>query len=212
MNSDGLKRWWHRFLGLTVLLLFGSFFGDFGWFFDVLAHFRVQYFLIHVVGTLTLVTSKERVLLFSLLLSLVLNGLTIFPVCLSKVEPLPSLGTFSVLEFNLWRVHPQRSLVVDYLSEQKADVLVLVEMTKEWEKDLPSVRTKYPYGLTVPRKDNFGLALWSRLPLTECKIHSFDGEDRPAISALTKVAGHEVFLIVAHPPPPKTSALFSFAQ
>ena len=207
-NNAGLKRWWHRFLGLTILLCVASFFGSFGWFFDLLAHFRLQYFFFHMLGLLSVIPSKKPVLLYSQLLLIVVNGLTIFPIYSAAPMRKSKEVGLSLLEINLWRVHPQKSLVRDYLVKKEADLLVLVEMTAQWEKELITLKEKYPYGLTVSRQDNFGLALWSRLPLTNCKKHSFDKEDRPAISAVARVNSDEIHIIVAHPPPPKHPRYF----
>ena len=207
-NTVGLMRWWHRFLGLTILLCVASFFGSFGWLFDLLAHFRLQYFFFHLLGLISVIPAKKPVLLFSLLLLLILNGLTIFPIysCAPLVKS--SHVDLSLLEINLWRVHPQKSLVRDYLAKKETDMLILVEMTPQWEKVLSTIKKRYPHGLTVSRQDNFGLALWSRLPLSKCKKHSFDKEDRPAISAVTRVSGEKIHIIVAHPPPPKHPRYF----
>ena len=207
-NTVGLKRWWHRFLGLTILLCVASFLGSFGWLFDLLAHFRLQYFFLLLLGAISVIPSKKPVLLFSLVLLLIINGLTIFPIYSSAPLTKNRQVDLSLLEINLWRVHPRKSLVRDYLATNETDILVLVEMTPQWEKELATIKKRYPYGLTVSRQDNFGLALWSRLPMTECKKHSFDKEDRPAISGLTQVRGKDIHIIVAHPPPPKHPRYF----
>ncbi len=202
--------WWLRILALSVLLSAASFFGHFGWFFDLTAHFRLQYFFIQLLGVLWSLASRRTSLLLPLLLFSLLNGVEIFTIYSApELIQNPIKGSkFTLLELNLWRVHPRPDLVIEYLVKNKSDFLVLIEMTKDWEQRLHSIKKEYPFGVTSSRKDNFGLALWSRKPLLNCQVLPFDDEARPAIKAQFTSGGRTLDLVVAHPPPPKHPRYF----
>ncbi len=68
------------------------------------------------------------------------------------------------------------------------------------------MRTEYPFISSVPRKDDYGIAIFSRIPFTDIKVHHFGDNNSPTIVAQLGLEGQILTLIAAHPPPPTTKS------
>jgi endonuclease/exonuclease/phosphatase (EEP) superfamily protein YafD len=86
------------------------------------------------------------------------------------------------------------------------DLIALVEISQEWMRALEPIRDDYPHQKWAVRSDDYGLALLSRIPFREAKIHYFGGSDRPSIVACMEADGRDLTLVLTHPPPPKSKA------
>lgn len=81
-------------------------------------------------------------------------------------------------------------------------ILVLEEISAEWISDLRTLTNVYPHSITQPRDDNFGIGVFSKLPLVEGEVCYIGSAGVPSIVA-TVDAGHSTFrLLATHPLPP----------
>lgn len=87
------------------------------------------------------------------------------------------------------------------VDEVDADILCVQEVTERWQEALQPLEAEYTVHAAVPRPDNFGIALFSRLsgPLPEIEY----GRDAAASLVLnTTVAGQPLALLNLHAVPP----------
>jgi len=88
---------------------------------------------------------------------------------------------------------------LDVVHETDPDVLILLEVSQLWLDALQPLEATFPHRISHPRSDNFGIAMWSRLPLNG-EVRYFDSR-LPSIAAT--LGTHQPFTIVAtHPMPP----------
>jgi endonuclease/exonuclease/phosphatase (EEP) superfamily protein YafD len=80
--------------------------------------------------------------------------------------------------------------------------VVIEEIDKQWLAQLETLQPYYPYIKSVPRQDNFGIAVLSRIPFKQTWTYEFI-RGRPSISAEYELEGRRFSLIGTHPPPPK---------
>jgi endonuclease/exonuclease/phosphatase (EEP) superfamily protein YafD len=92
---------------------------------------------------------------------------------------------------------------VAYLQAADADVILLMEVNSDWEKALTPLRQTHPHGTAEAQEDNFGIALYSRLPLTDYKVTPFVPEGMPSITAILKQGDRSIRLVGTHPLPPR---------
>jgi endonuclease/exonuclease/phosphatase (EEP) superfamily protein YafD len=83
--------------------------------------------------------------------------------------------------------------------EYDPDVLVLEEVNVRWLEKLAGCLIGYPHSETRPRPDNFGIALYSRLPLRGCEVLEVGGAGIPSIRARIISAAGEFTVIATHP-------------
>jgi len=88
------------------------------------------------------------------------------------------------------------------LGAADADVLVLLEFTKEWDRELGrELWGRYPYRVAEPLRGPFGICLASRVPLSGAKVE-YDPAGFPCVAAVVEVAGKRVGVLGVHPMPP----------
>lgn len=89
------------------------------------------------------------------------------------------------------------------------DVIVLVEMTQPWVDAMAPALASWPHRLEVPRTDHFGIAVYSRLPISGEEV---DFVGVPAIRARVTVDQTDVDVLAVHTLPPKSPSYFEVRQ
>jgi endonuclease/exonuclease/phosphatase (EEP) superfamily protein YafD len=97
---------------------------------------------------------------------------------------------------------PQRLLAL--IARERPDAIALVEVDDAWIAALEPLRGDYPHRVVETRDDNFGVALFSRLPFAGSTILHIGGFELPVIDA-TLAGDRAMRVVVAHPPPPVSS-------
>jgi endonuclease/exonuclease/phosphatase (EEP) superfamily protein YafD len=67
----------------------------------------------------------------------------------------------------------------------------------------------YPHQVTVPRDDNFGLAVLSRWPLADTNESALGPGTLPAILTRLHLSGGSLTLLTGHPPAPRDASRFA---
>ena len=83
-----------------------------------------------------------------------------------------------------------------------ADIVVLLETNRRWLTELASLEEEYPISLLEPRPDNFGLALFSRLPVEDLRTVVLGEAGVPSTLATLTIDGERLSLLATHPVPP----------
>jgi endonuclease/exonuclease/phosphatase (EEP) superfamily protein YafD len=147
--------------------------GKWHWLLDLCTHFRWQALVVCAVALGWAVAKRRRVVLGVALLSLALNGWLFF-----KIAAAPSSGNVRpdfmvrIVSLNVLTSNPDHAAVLTFLQQADADILFLMEVDQRWAQALQPLLLTHPHHLIKPRQDNFGLALFSRLPLEELRLLS----------------------------------------
>lgn len=92
-----------------------------------------------------------------------------------------------------------------FVEAESPDVVLVLEVSADWAKALEPLRERYPAAVIRPRRDNFGLALFSRVP-AEIDIVDLGDAELPSVIARLTHDGRPLTLIGTHPLPPISSA------
>jgi endonuclease/exonuclease/phosphatase (EEP) superfamily protein YafD len=122
------------------------------------------------------------------------------------------VGTpLKILQLNVLLTNQQHQKIINLIQKENPDIIGLEEITDNWISALKAIEKNYPYRI-IKRSQNdfsaFGLALYSKYPLTDPKIkyygrfHPSSQSTIPSISALIQVDHQPLRLIVTHPVPP----------
>lgn len=106
---------------------------------------------------------------------------------------------------NVHTSNHRADLVLEFLRKADADIILLMEVNARWINALQSLRTNYPHVVAEPREDNFGIALFSRLPLTNDTVIELGSAKVPSIATDVIVGSQSIHLIGTHPLPPGSS-------
>ncbi len=178
-------------------------FGRFNLYCELFSHFQFQYF-IGATGCLVLflIARRWRWSMAAGALALYL-AVAIVPWYLPvdrqhRSNPGRQL---KLLISNVYTANTDHQRLLDLVEREKPDVVVLMEVNRRWMDALEPLDAQYPIQRSRPREDNFGIALFSKLPLDHLKLRYFDSE-LPSIVGRIQWAGQSIHLVATHPLPP----------
>lgn len=181
--------------------IFG-FLGNFSWFFDLFSHFRVQYLLgLLILGIIMWLGSHRKSAVLFLLLSLVNLGV-VLPIYFGRQTIDPHFASLRAMLINVNSSLGDTARVRMVIEAEDPDILVLEEISARWLSDLTWLTNAYPHCLIEPREDNFGIALYSKLPLQNGRIIDISEADVPSIIATVLTEEGNLCVVATHPLPP----------
>jgi endonuclease/exonuclease/phosphatase (EEP) superfamily protein YafD len=185
----------------TIATIFG-FLGSFSWFFDLFSHFRVQYLLgLLTLGVIMWLGSHRKTAVFFLVFSLVNLGVAL-PLYFGRQTIDPLLSPLRAMLINVNSSLGDAARVRTVIEAENPDILVLEEISSRWLGDLTWLTNTYPHCLIEPREDNFGIALYSKLPLRDSQIVYVGEADVPTIIATVQLKQKDLYVVATHPLPP----------
>jgi endonuclease/exonuclease/phosphatase (EEP) superfamily protein YafD len=203
----GHRRWdvWtivSLFAAPAGLATLAGFFGRLWWRFELACHFRVQYFVVLFVTALALLAGKRRRRAAAAgVLALVNLGL-IVPLYFGGGNPHAGATTLRAVNLNLHTRNRRFEDVRRFLRETAPDFFVLEEVNANWLHELEPLKRDYPHIRARPREDNFGIALFSRIPFESAEIVTIGKAGVPSVVARIDVDGQSLTVVGIHPLPP----------
>lgn len=183
-----------------------SFMGGLHWSLDLLTHFRVQYLGLAAIALVAGVLTRSFWASGVACVVLLLNAAFVLPEVWparqvdGAREPAVSLLVANVLTSNS-DVRPLQRLI----QREAPDIVGLLEVDARWVHAMRYLRGRYPHHLEDPRSDNFGLALYSRLPFTAHELVDLAETDVNAALVRLEVEGRPLAILLAHSLPPAGS-------
>ncbi len=175
------------------------------WYCELVTHFMVYLFLAACVVSLANLLARRWWRLLFCLAATIFTGLSLAPFYFPKADDAPGLSAgkvYTALHLNLQRNHPRPDEVVAYLRRQKADLVLLQEVTPSWESRLRPLFGEYQHELLQTRDHAFGIWLLSRMPFTEAKILPGEDSNVPYVTALIEFGDQKLRFVGVHPLPP----------
>lgn len=111
--------------------------------------------------------------------------------------------------WNLLWENQRHAEALTWLKEQDADVILLTECTKTWNKELSELATLYPHAISSDRDGAQGMWLLSRFPLDAPNPDGLSsGEMYPWISTVAHTPDGPVRIVGLHPRLPRSGFRF----
>jgi endonuclease/exonuclease/phosphatase (EEP) superfamily protein YafD len=177
--------------------------GRFWWLLDLFSHFRVQYFLgLAAVALVLIFRHRYKVPAFFGVLAIA-NLCTIVPLYFGR-DPQPT-GVSRSYRSLLMNVNTESGVpgkVAQIIKQLDPDFLALEEVNDQWLSTLSATLAAYPYSKTMPREDNFGIAIYSKYPLVRGEIRQVGEADIPSAIAELQLPEGLLTVIATHPLPP----------
>jgi endonuclease/exonuclease/phosphatase (EEP) superfamily protein YafD len=191
------------------LLTLAGFLGRRWWFLDLPNHFRAQYFyvlLLVVVGFLAL--GRWWGVAVSLSMALV-NFAMILPRFIPLARAASNGPIYRLLLSNVLMRNHSYDKVRDLVNRERPDLVILIEPNQAWLNGLAELRQDYPYWHTAPRKDAYGVAVFSRQPFDSTEVIHQGYAGQPTVLVRLRMSNHHnqmLNVIATHPSPPKGAA------
>jgi endonuclease/exonuclease/phosphatase (EEP) superfamily protein YafD len=199
--------WKRIILVMTLLVLLPSWLGLLGgwhWALDLLAHFRWQYLGFSALVIAWAVWRRRRMVMMLAVATFLLNAVLIGRLAWHAGINDRVAADFSlrVISFNLLSSNPEKQRVLDYLMASDAEVICLLEFDHKWQAALTPLEAKYPLHIEHPLPNNFGIAVYSRIPWEKAGVLDLGDPGLPSIEVALRRQGRELAIIATHPVPP----------
>lgn len=115
-------------------------------------------------------------------------------------EPITAASApLKIVLANVLTSNPDPARLRALIATERPDLVALLEVNERWEKQLSAaLLAEYPHTLLQAREDNFGLAVFSRLPLTDTAAPIFADPELPSF----EFTATGIRILVTHPVPP----------
>jgi endonuclease/exonuclease/phosphatase (EEP) superfamily protein YafD len=187
-----------------ILATLAGFMGRLGWLLELTSHFRLH--LAVAAGVLFLVWLLRRRGRLATLCGVftLVNAIPVWTLIWpTEQNTEAAVGPrLRLIALNVHTSNRHTDPVLNFLRQADADILLLMEVDEHWNSALEPLRATYPYSVTEPRTDNFGIALFSRLPLAQANRVELGSAEVPSIEATVTVDGRPIQLLGTHPLPP----------
>lgn len=184
--------------GLAVVLLAWPL-GRGSWLLDLASHFAVLAALVGLPLSLLAFWLRRRGLLAVTVTLAVVSALRIAPQAL-PTRPVGVDGALTLLLANVHTQNRQHDRVASLIEAIDPDLVLLLEVDNRWLAALAPALVGHPHAREHPRGDNFGIALYSRVPLSSVRSTVVGGAEQ--IVAELPVAGRSCTLALVHAYPP----------
>lgn len=179
-----------------------GYFGTNNWTLDLLSHFKTQYLIILIFGTVLIFILKKRRIALIFIPFIVLSAYDILPLYFGGNKNKSLTESTKIVCINLLSLNGQFEDVEHYIFDKCADIVILQEFTTLWQLMLEPKLAEYEYRLTIPRDDNFGIAVYSKINFSELKKIEIGNAGVPSITGDFRIANTAVTLLATHPLPP----------
>lgn len=202
---QGLRRWVRNANCFCLAVLTGAtlcgFLGSLCWFFDLFAHFRLQYLFGFAVLCAAFSMQRRKAEAVFAGACLLLGSVSLLPYVLPNHAG-HTTPTGSLLAFNVHTANEQKAEVLALITQTQPDVAALLEVDDIWMDALKALEPAYPHTVAEARPDNFGIAMYSKWPILDQHIHHFGPGELPTIEVTVQTPDGPLTIVATHPPPP----------
>lgn len=198
--------------GIAVVSSLPHVFPNF-WFTDIFSHFKLQYVIILIFFLLPVLfysIEKKTIPIVLILILVIWNSWFIAPLYIQDKNIVENPGeSLSILSLNLLASNTNYTGAMELIREKDPDVVVLQELSPQWELRLKDLYSQYPYRLMVPQSNNFGIGILSKTFMNS-QVTDLGKVFPPSIFSEILKNNNTVSILATHPVPPVGRDRFEF--
>lgn len=188
--------------GLCLLTL-AAFAGERHWLLEITTHFRPHYALGLLVFAAAYAWGRRFRLSAVFAVFAVVNVVVLLPRFAPHATAPAGAPQLKLLLFNVHTPNRDYPALLNLIAREQPDVVVLMEVNDTWISALAPLEKTHPYTRKVARPDNFGIVLYSRLPLNDVRTLYLSPSEVPSIRATVSLSDNRpITLLATHPLPP----------
>jgi endonuclease/exonuclease/phosphatase (EEP) superfamily protein YafD len=165
---------------------------------QLFSHFRLQYFVVSLLLMLVFAGLRSYVYAGALLLVCLVNASQVLPWYFDAKNS-ETGADLTVMLANVLSSNTEYERLFDLLEAEEPDIVVLLEVSPDWLVELAALRTEYPYSYAEARDGNYGIALFSRLPISSADHVDSPPFGFPTINASLTAGNQLLHLVATHP-------------
>ena len=196
---------WKTFFCLSAFVIFltiTGYLGRFWWLFDLVSHFRVQYFWILTLSAIVFAYRKKWGPSIFMAIFALVNATLIIPYISAPKTAQANQSKIRALSINLDFRNSSYEKTTSFIAKSQPELLILEELTQEWENELRDTLAMFPYSVRLRydnvypeddllkfpfagfmRKHKLFLAIFSKLPFENTKLGQFEDYPVPYVMA-----------------------------
>ena len=110
----------------------------------------------------------------------------------------------SIVSANVYMHNRKAEKALEVLMAADADIIIAMETDEWWIEHLEPLAEKYPEVYTKPYDNTYGMAVYSRLPLSDAEWRYLVHDSVPSLHAIAELpSGQRFHLHAMHPKPPQ---------
>ena len=186
----------------AIAVTLAGFLGRVSWTFELASHFRFQccWFLL-IGGAILAVGRHWRFAMLATVFGLV-NLALVAPVYFGGRVPAGSKPSLRVMSLNVLTSNRDSNEVLQTIQSTDPDIVFLYEVDEQWMTDLEPLREDYPHQHAVPRPDNFGIVMYSRVNFAAIEVVGLAETPAPTVLAGIDHDDERIVVIGTHVFPP----------
>lgn len=203
---DTIKLLTTTLLGLTLLMeIAGSHV-----LLERLTHFKVQYAGLFLIASSFLLFLRNKRWALLAFVGFCYNAIPVFQWSYAYPKQLRSNhpNQIKIFLFNVLTSNQNFKAAIEAISSKNPDLVCLIETSQEWLNQLEELKLDYPHVHQIPRDDNFGITLLSKLKLVNARAVNFGPYATPTIISEVELPRDSFTMILTHPLPPIEESYF----
>jgi endonuclease/exonuclease/phosphatase (EEP) superfamily protein YafD len=114
----------------------------------------------------------------------------------------PTGTPFKILSANVHTQNHEYRRLIDLVEREQPDLVIAIEVDDGWTTALQALNARYRSRRAVPRRDNFGMAVYSVSPSARMEARRIGQANVPSIVTRVEIASQPFTVIATHPLPP----------
>ncbi len=192
---------------ILILVFLMGFLAKFHFFFDLISHFRLYFLLVFMIFFLGSILSKLKQWIFIHLFFILAILFSCYPFYQGDQQKEYS-EKLKIVSANILSHNHEFDKLKQLIKKENPELILIQEINPLWEKALQEWATDYPHQMIKSRRDNFGMALYSKYPFSKNEFIYLTQEPIPYILATIKKEDKEISLLGVHAMPPMGSRFF----
>jgi len=198
---------------LTLLagaLTIGGLFARYSFVLELFCHFRMQYAIALLCAMAAFAIARRGCRAATAAVLAAINLMVIVPLYVTRssdqaTEDGPQ-HQLRILSANVLSSNSRYDALLKLVEQENPDVIVLSEITPRWIDQIAQVKKDYPHFREVPSADNFGIALYSKVPLEAVEVLRLGQAEVPSIVAGITIGSQHITINAVHVLPPSSQA------
>ena len=174
---------------------------------QLFTHFRLQYLVVSLGLLLLFKYLRSPWLTGAIAAGVVLNAVLVLPWYVGEDETSGGVE-LKLLHANVLSSNTEYDRLIRLLDTEAPDLVMLQEVSPDWLVALDELRANYPYSYAEAREGNFGIALFSRVPLRSVSHFDSPPFGYPTIVASLDIDGQVLHFIGTHPMIPVSGTFY----
>lgn len=190
---------WFTIVVLAVFVF--SLLGRYFFYAELLGNFRCQILLVCLMPIAVLALVMRRwIALGALVVAICWSTMGVATVYGPASQPPPGQESLRVMSFNVLVGNSEYEKVIGVIKESDPDVVSIIEYADHWHRELDRLNQQYPHQFRHPRWHGFGIAIFSKHPLSETVVHQLTKKrtDNPFLVAKVTKGKQTIRLAVLH--------------